>query len=99
VFVRIGNSDERVYTTEGDLEAAYRPDPSAAQNVQTLAIATGGLAFEEDDAGEIVPAIRRYVGSGRTEVRGDERTKIALAPFAAGLAFLPLGLVLWRRNL
>lgn len=99
IFVRVGNSDEHVYTIEGDLEAAYRPDPSAPQNVQTLATATGGLAFEEDDAGEIVRAIRRYIGRGRTEVRGDERTKIALAPFAAGLAFLPLGLVLWRRNL
>lgn len=99
IFVRIGNGDERVYTIEGDLEQAYRPDPNAPQTVQTLAAATQGLAFEEGDADEVVAAIRNYMGRGRTEVRGDERTKFALSPFAAGLAFLPLGLVLWRRNL
>lgn len=99
VFVRIGNADERVYTIEGDLEPRYRPDPAAGQTVQALAVATRGVAFEEGDVDAVVRAIRGYVGRGRTEVRGDERTKIALAPFAVGLAFLPLGLVLWRRNL
>jgi hypothetical protein len=99
LIVRVGNADERVYTIEGDLDLAYQSDPNAYRTAQAAAIATGGLSFEEGDEGRVVRAIRSYVGSGRTEVRGDDRTKFALAPFTAAFAFLPLGLVLWRRNL
>jgi hypothetical protein len=99
LIVRIGDADERVYTIEGDLDNAYRPVPDSFRIAQALAVATGGFAYDEGDESDVVRAIRSYVGSGRTEVRGDERTKLALAPFAAAFAFLPLGLVLWRRNL
>jgi hypothetical protein len=99
LVVRIGDADERVYTIEGDLDRAYRPVADSFRSAQALATATGGFAFDEGDDGDVVRAIRQYVGSGRTEVRGDERTKFALAPFAAALAFVPLSLVLWRRNL
>lgn len=99
LIVRVGDTDERVYTIEGDLERDYRPEPDSARTAQLLASATGGLAFDEGDESAIVRSIRSYVGSGRTAVRGDERTKFALAPFAVAFAFLPLGLVVWRRNL
>jgi hypothetical protein len=99
LIMRIGNADERVYTVEGDLDRAYRPLADSFRTAQALATATGGFAFDEGDEGQVVRAIRAYVGSGRTEVRGDERTKFALAPFTAAFAFVPLALVLWRRNL
>jgi hypothetical protein len=99
IFVRVGSVGERVYTIEGDLEEGYRPVPAAAATVQALAAATGGEAFEESELGRVVDAAKRAVGSGRTEVRGSERNKLALAPYTVALAFLPLGLLLWRRNL
>jgi hypothetical protein len=99
LFVRVGSADERVYTLQGDLEEAYRPVPAAAATIQALAAATGGEAFAESELGRVVDAAKRAVGSGRTEVRGNERNKLALAPYTVALAFLPLGLLLWRRNL
>jgi len=99
IFVRVGETTERVYSTEGELEEGYRPDPSAATNTRMLAAATGGEAFAEDQLAEVAAAVKRAVGTGRTEVRGNERNKLALAPYAVALAFAPLGLLLWRRNL
>ena len=99
IFVRVGNVDERVYTLEGDLEEAYRPVVTGATTIRALAAATGGEAFDESELGDVVDAARRAVGTGRTEVRGNERNKLALAPYSVALAFLPLGLLLWRRNL
>jgi hypothetical protein len=99
IFVRLGSADERVYTLEGDVEEAYRPVPAPAATIQALAATTGGEAFEETELGRVVEAARRAVGSGRTEVRGNERNKLALAPYTVAFALLPLGLLLWRRNL
>lgn len=98
VFVRIGNSDERVYTLTGELDERYRPVPGAAATLRALAAATGGRAFDESELDDVAEAVKREVGRGRTEVRGDERNKLALAPYAVALAFFPLGLLLWRRN-
>jgi von Willebrand factor type A domain len=99
IFVRVGNADERVYTTGGEVEQAYRPPATASTTIRALAAATGGDAFDESQLGEVVEAAKRAVGTGRTEVRGNERNKLALAPYSVALAFLPLGLLLWRRNL
>jgi hypothetical protein len=99
LFVRVGSVNERVYTIDGEVEEAYRPVPAAAATIRTLAAATGGEAFDETELRLVVDAARRAVGSGRTEVRGNERNKLALAPYTVALAFLPLGLLLWRRNL
>jgi hypothetical protein len=99
IFVRVGSADERVYSTGGELEEAYKPSSTAATTIRALAAATGGEAFEEDELGDVVSAAKRAVGTGRTEVRGNERNKLALAPYSVALAFLPLGLLLWRRNL
>jgi von Willebrand factor type A domain len=99
IFVRVGNADERVYTAGGEVEEAYRPPPTAGTTIRALAAATGGDAFDESQLGDVVEAAKRAVGTGRTEVRGNERNKFALAPYSVALAFLPLGLLLWRRNL
>ena len=99
LFVRVGDGRERVFTTEGHLEDGYRPDPSAATTIVSLAAATGGGAFTETQLDEVTAAARGAIGRGTTEVRGTERNKLALAPYAVALAFAPLGLLLWRRNL
>jgi hypothetical protein len=98
IFVRIGNVDERVYTTEGAEEPAYHPVPGAGRVVRLLAAATGGKSFDEHQLAAAGEAVRSAVGTGKTVVEGREKSRIALAPYAVALCFLPLGLVLWRRN-
>src|SRR6266511_1523217 len=98
IFVRIGNTNERVYTTEGVQEPGYEPVPGSGRMVRLLAAATGGRSFDEDQLGDAGEALRSAVGSGRTVVEGREKSRIALAPYAVALALFPLGLVLWRRN-
>jgi hypothetical protein len=98
IFIRIGNVDERVYTTEGAQEPGYKPVGGAGRMISLLAAATGGKGFDEHQLGAASQALRRAVGSGKTVVEGREKSRIALAPYAIALTFLPLGLVLWRRN-
>ena len=98
IFVRYGNLNERVFTLDGGAESAYSPHPDAPQILRALAIATGGEAFDEGSPVRVASAVRRAIGRGETKVAEDDRRKIPLAPYAVGLAFLPLGLLLWRRN-
>jgi hypothetical protein len=98
IFVRIGSTDERVYTTEGAQEPGYQPVPGSGRMIRLLAAATGGRGFDEGQLGDARKALRSAVGSGRTEVEGREKSRIALAPWAVALTLFPLGLVLWRRN-
>jgi hypothetical protein len=99
VFIRYGNANERVYTLDGGAESGYTPHPDAPQILAALANATGGRAFREGQAEEVARAVRGAIGSGETEVSEDDRREIPLAPYAVAFAFLPLGLLIWRRNL
>jgi hypothetical protein len=43
--------------------------------------------------------VHRVLGTGPTTVSAGERAQpVALAPYLAGIAFLPLTLLLWRRS-
>ncbi len=97
IFVRIGDPSERVFLPSGP-DPLYQPDPLSPENMRELADTTGGTALREGDIDRIVKVARDDLGSGPTKVDRRERRQLALAPFVAGLAFLPLGLVLWRRN-
>ena len=48
--VRSGNPAERVFGADGSPEAAYAPDPAAADKTRSLAEAAGGEAFSEDES-------------------------------------------------
>jgi hypothetical protein len=97
VFVQFWRADERVYA--GRLpESAYRPDPTARATLDRFASEVGGASFTENELGEAERAVRRDLGSGPTVVRGETKDHVALAPFLAGAAFLPLFLLLWRRD-
>jgi hypothetical protein len=98
IFVRIGNTEERVYTTEGAIEPGYQPVPGSGRMIRLLAAATGGKGFDENQLDAAGSALRDAVGTGKTEVQGREKSRIALAPWAIAFALFPLGLVLWRRN-
>jgi hypothetical protein len=98
IFVRLWDADERIYET-GVAEGGYRPDPRSDASLARAASLVGGRLFQEDDAGAVVGAVREAIGEGPTVSRAHESTRIALMPYVAVVALLPLCVVLLRRNL
>ena len=98
VVVRIWREGERVFGPGGAPEP-YEPDPASAGSAERLAAAVGGRAFDEDQLDGAIAAAREAVGEGRTTAQV-ERTDIdPLAPYVFLAALLPLGFLLYRRNL
>jgi von Willebrand factor type A domain len=97
IFVRIWGAHEHVYDGR-TRDPLYRPDPMSAVYIHQLAGTAGGTAIASADFGRILSAARADLGQGPTRVLGNERRQLALAPYLAALCFLPLGFVLWRRN-
>jgi hypothetical protein len=93
VLVRVGNTDERVFTA-GRPERNYVPDPLAGETLDSLAGAAGGSAFGEADESGAVRAARDYLGSGPTAERGRGERVIPLGPYLALLALIPLAFLL-----
>jgi prepilin signal peptidase PulO-like enzyme (type II secretory pathway) len=99
IFVHVGNGDERVFTKSRLPEPAYRPDPTSGAFLDRLAAALGGEALPESNPDAIVHAARAALGEGVHVPAGTERRALPLAPYAAIAAFIPLLVVLRRRNL
>lgn len=88
--VRVGDGADRVWRTDGKVEAAFRPDPAGARlSVARLERAAGVAAGA-------APAsiVRRAIGTGPTSVVGVEPRSRTLAPVLAALALVPLALLL-----
>jgi hypothetical protein len=98
IFVRVWKSDEHVYAN-GAPDPLYHPDRRGGAYLRALASATGGNAYDEDAYRQIVETARRDLGQGPTSVLARQQKRLALAPWIAALTFLPLGFLLWRRNL
>jgi hypothetical protein len=98
IFVRFWRSSERIYLPDGKVER-YRPDEAAAAGLERLAPAVGGRVYDESDLQDVLATARRDLGTGPRERGGTEQRPVALAPYAAAGAFLPLVFFLWRRNL
>jgi hypothetical protein len=97
VFVHVWGADERVYT-EGAPEPQYRPDEASREVLDGLAETVSGNTFSENEVGAVIETARATLGSGPTVVRGEQGGRIALAPYFAAAALLPLALLLWRRD-
>ena len=97
-FVQIGDASERIWES-GVAEAGYTPDPSAAETLATAATAVEGQVVEEGQVAEVAQVVRSALGTGPTTPRRIEGNRQALMPYVALLAILPLGFVLYRRNL
>jgi hypothetical protein len=89
VPVRMGSPSERIYN-DGRLEPRYVPDPLAGEVLDSLATANGRSALGEDDVAGATRVARDFLGSGPTTERGRGERVIALGPFVALLALLPL---------
>jgi hypothetical protein len=97
LFVHVWSAEERIFG--GPADAGYRPNPESLAVVRRLAAATGGRAFPETRVDEASATLRHLLGEGTRRPLWQERSRTELAPYLSLSLLLPLGFVLWRRNL
>lgn len=97
LFVHLWNSDERIYET-GVAERGYRPNRASTSVLTNVARAVGGRVFAETELEAAEEAAAAALGDGPTRERLIEGERRALMPWITLAVFLPLGLVLLRRN-
>jgi hypothetical protein len=97
IFLHFWDEDERVFT-RGAPEAQYRPDPSSSAVLDRLAESTRGYVYPEQSVDVAARTARRLLGTGPTTDEGQRRGREAIAPYLAFAAFIPLSLLLWRRD-
>jgi von Willebrand factor type A domain len=97
-FVRIGDGSERIWES-GVAEAGYVPISDAPDLLAAAATAVEGRVLGEGQVSEAAAAVRAALGRGLTTPRRIEGDRRALMPYVALLAVIPLGFVLYRRNL
>lgn len=98
IVLRFWREGERVFGPEGAPEP-YEPDPNSGEHAERLASAVSGEAFDEDDLDDAIAAAKRRIGEGETVVRTEQSDIEPLAPYVFLAALLPLGFLLYRRNL
>jgi hypothetical protein len=98
LFVHTWDEDEKVFGTGGEPEPDYRADARSTGLLRQMADATRGRVFAEDEADELAAAAKDLLGpESNATARREEQ--VPLAPWVTLAAFLPLGLILLRRNL
>ena len=97
VLVRYWDADERIYET-GVAEEGYQPDPRSEAILAQAASQMGAQVLAEGSASEAVAAVREAIGAGSTVDVVHEAGRLALMPWIALGALVPLGFVLVRRN-
>lgn len=98
LLIRFWSGSERIYET-GVAEDAYQPIDPAGIALRQLAAEVGGHVLSEGDPAGVVTAARAALGNGPTAERLIEGERRALMPWVTLAAFLPLALVLLRRNI
>ncbi len=97
VFLHVWDASERVYDG-ADPEPQYSPDPRSRSILDAAAETVGGYVYEEDQLGAAIAKAHTLLGDGPTATRGERRNQVGLAPYLVGAVFLPLALLLWRRD-
>jgi len=97
LFVRLWAAEERIYAS-GVAEDAYQPIQASGAALQQVAAQVGGRVLLEQEPAAVVAAAREALRTGPTKDRIIEGERRALMPWVTLAAFLPLGLVLLRRN-
>ncbi len=97
IFLHVWGARERVFNGNQP-EPQYSPDPRSRAILDAAAETLGGKVYSEGQLGEAIGAARQALGDGPTVIQGQKRNRLALAPYLAAAVFLPLGLLLWRRD-
>jgi hypothetical protein len=98
ILLRFWAEGERVYAPDG-VEEAYVPDPGSASMAERYAQAVDGETFDENELPAAIEAARSNLGSG-SEITLVKTADIhPLGPYVFLAALVPLGFLLWRRNL
>jgi hypothetical protein len=98
VIVRVGHLTDRIFLG-GRIDRNYRPDPAAGQATRTLASVVGGRAYSEGDVQGAISGARHFLGRGPLHGVGEGLRVVAFARWLVLASLLPLGFLLWRRNL
>lgn len=88
VAVRVGGDADRIYRSDGVVEAQYRPDAAATSTLARFVEAAHGEAFTEDDLDGAAGALRRAAEQGPVAKVVQRSSLRALTPYLAGLAAL-----------
>ena len=97
IFLHVWDGAERVFNGNQP-EPQYSPDPRSRSILEGAADTLDGQVFAEGELEDAIAAARNAFGDGTTVVQGEKRNRVALAPYLAGAVFLPLALLLWRRD-
>ena len=98
VFVQIWRGDEAVFDERGNRDPAYRPDGTSGRSLRQVAGALDAPVFNEGDTRALIENIRGRLGTGSLVPQGRQLVAHELAPQALVVAFVPLALLLYRRN-
>ena len=98
VIVRFWHPNERIYTSHG-VVAGYRAQPTSEADTRELASITGGRFFDESQLSQATAFASRALGKGPLEDIGQGLRVIALSRWIALATLVPLGFLLWRRNI
>lgn len=99
VFVHVWAANDRIFH-KGKAVPGYVADPTSEAALEQVARITGAPPpFSENDLRGIVRASRDAVGRAGTEAHVDSYARVALAPWFVLGGIVPLGFLLWRRNL
>ena len=99
IFVQVWRADESVFDDQGVRDPAYRPDPTSSRSLRLVAGAVGAPVINEGDTRSLVAAVRERLGTGPLAPQGRQLVSKELAPQALLAAFVPLAVLLYRRNL
>ncbi len=97
IFVRLWDSEERIYLT-GVPEVGYVPDLASELQLQEIADLIDAQVISESEVGDLPGMVADAVGTGPTTGREHEGRRRALMPWLTLVAVIPLGFVLRRRN-
>jgi hypothetical protein len=99
VFVHVWEPGERIYTN-GRADPNYVADPTSQAALDNLSELVGGThSYSEGNFSEIARAAREAVGRAGARAHVAAYARVALAPWFVLSGLVPLGFLLWRRNL
>ena len=99
MFVQVWRGDEAVFDENGERDPAYRPDRTGGRSLRQVAGALEAPVFNEGDVSGLVEAVRERLGTGPLSPQGRQVVSRQLAPHALIAAFVPLALIVYRRNI